>query len=234
MAGEPTPSGINDALLGGSTNMAPDREAARAITARYPGVAEMARAGHAFTLTTVRQAASLGMRRFVRAGYVSPLEGRNAHDAAGEGCRVIYVTRGDQAAIAMARWAGGRDVTVARARVAYPDHVLAAGPVAAMLAEREPVCLVTGMYYHHAPPDWCRIHVGAYLSALPRGSVLAVSLMAIPCGEDAAELGRLLGTRVYPQTAADVAGWADGAQVESLTPHITVPGTAFGVTARVP
>lgn len=234
MSGDSSPSGINDTLLGGSTNMALDRAAAREITARYPAVAEMMRAGHAFTLSTVREAAGSGIRRFVRAGYVTPLDGRNAHHVAGAGCRVIYVTRGDQAAMAMARFADGHDVTVARARVAYPDHVLATGPVAAMLAEGEPVALVTGMFYHHAPPEWCAAHMDTYSAVLPPGSVVAVSLMAIPGEDDAAELGRLFGTPVYAQTAQDVTGWADGAEVVPLTPHITTPGTALGVTARIP
>lgn len=234
MPGESTPSGINDALLGGSTNMAGDRIAARLITSRYPAVAEMAGAGHAFTLALVRRAAALGIRRVVRAGFVTPLPGRNAHNATGPGCRVVYVTRGDQAAMAMAQWADGRNVTVARARVAHPEEVLAAAPVAAMLAEKEPVALVTGMFYHHASPEWCRVHMETYCAALPPGSVAAVSLMAIPGEPDATELGRLFGTPVYAQTALDITGWADGAEVISLTPHITTPGTAFGVTARIP
>lgn len=233
MAGKSTPSGINDMLLGGKTNLAGDRIAARLITSRYPAVAEMARAGHAFALATVRRAAALGIRRVIRAGYVTPLAARNVHNAAGPGCRVVYVTRGDQAAVTMAEFASGRNVAVARARVAHPEEVLKAPPVADMLAEKEPVALVTGMFYHHAAPPYCRAHMDTYSAALPPGSVVAVSLMAIPGEEDAAELGKLFGVRLYPQTAADVAGWADGMEITPLTPEITVPGTAFGVVAQV-
>lgn len=237
MAGEPSPSGVNDALLGGHANMGPDRDAARAIEARYPAVPEMIRAGHAFTLRTARWGAELGIRRFIRAGFISTMPGRNTHDAVrsvAAGCRVVYITRGDQAAIAMAQFAGGRDVTVARARVADPQQVLAAPPVAAMIAEGEPVCLVTGMYYHNASAEWCGIHMAAYSAALPPGSVLAASLMAIPGEEDAAKLGALFGMTLYAQTAEDVAGWAGGMEVIPLTPEITVPGTALGVAGQIP
>lgn len=236
MPGAATPGGINDVLLGGTSNTAADREAARRITARFPAVAAMAEAGHAFTLAAVRQAAREGITRIIRPGYVTRLPGRNAHEVAraiAPDARTVYVTRGGQATLARDIFGAEQGVAVAQARVAYPDRVLAAPPVAAMLAEGEPACLATGMYYHHADAHWCRAHMAAYAAALPPGSVLACSLMAIPAGGDAAELGALLGTAVYPQARADVAGWAGGMDVIPLTPGITVPGTALGVTGRI-
>lgn len=238
MPGESTLSGINDVWLGGRTNTAQDRETAWLIEAAYPAVPVMARAGHAFGLRTARWAAGdLGMRRFIRAGFVSTLPGRNTHDAVGAvaaGCRVVYVTRGDPAAMAMELLGSEAGVTVARAPVRYSEEVLAAEPVARMLAEGEPVCLVTGTLMHFASPDGAGPYLQAYAAALPSGSVLAASLIAPRDAAAAAELGKLIGMTVYPHTAGDAARWLDGLEVVRLTPHITAPGTALGLVARIP
>lgn len=241
MPGEPTLSGINDWFLGGSTNMGPDRETALRITARYPLVPEMARAGHCFILSVARQAAQDGVRRFVRAGYVTVRPGQNAHEAVraiAPGARVAYVTRDDQQIMALGLLGAEAGVTVARARVACPETVLEAEPVAAMIAEGEPVALITGMFYQHADAEWTQRHLETYTSALPPGSVVALSLIAVPDEETAAELGDLFGIRppgrFYPHAADEARGWGGGLEVVALTPHVTVPGTAVGIVARVP
>jgi len=238
MAGEPTPSGVNDALLGGNTSMAPDREAARRIAARFPSVPEMARAGHSFGLRTARWAASeLGIRRFIRAGFVTTLPGRNVHDAVGAiapDSRIVYVTRGDQAAMAVEMLGDGHRIAVARARVAQPAEVLAAPPVAAMLAERKPVCLIVGTLMHFAPRPGAGPYLADLAAPLPPGSVLAASLISAASDAAAAELGELFGMGVYAYTAREAAGWLDGMRVFTLTPGISEPGTALGVAARIP
>lgn len=124
-------------------------------------------------------------------------------------------------------------VAVARARVANPADVLAAEPVDQMLAEGEPVCLVTGMLMQFAPPDGARDYLREFAAALPAGSVLAGSLIAVGDEETALELGGLFGLDIFTHTAQEAAGWVDGAEVTALTPDIRVPGTALGVTARI-
>ena len=237
MAGEPTPSGINDALLSGTTSMAPDREAARRIAARFPSVPEMARAGHSFGLRTGRWAAGKGIRRFIRAGFVTTLPGRNMHDAVGTiapDAQIVYVTRGDQAAMAVEMAGGAHRVAVARARVARPDEVLASGPVAEMLAGRKPVCLVVGTLMHFAPPPDAGPYLADLAAALPSGSVLAASLISAADDRAAAELSGLFGMDFHAHTARDAAGWLPGMRVFTLTPEIRSPGTALGVAARIP
>lgn len=230
--GEPTIHGVYSWWLGGSQHTRADREVGRAIAERFPSAPVHLRAAERFHLRAARWAAQRGVSRFVRAGAVTCLPpGRNLHEAArgvNPGARTVYVSRYAEAS----EWAGTRFAGAAesaRAAAARPAEVLDAGPVAAMLAEGEPVCLVLGMTLQFEPGPLAAANVAAYAAALPPGSVLAVSVGLLGRSPAAGALAAMFTpARVHRHAAEDVAGWLKGAGVALVPPGVRdvreVPG----------
>jgi S-adenosyl methyltransferase len=209
----PTVHGVYDAMRGGDQHMRADRDLAKAIEAEFPQVPVHVRAASDFDLRVTRWCAGRGINRFIRAGAVTwQPDGRNVHDAA-PGAQVVYVNRDAEAhGWARALLACDPGVSAVRASIERTAEVLAAPAVAALLAPLEPVCLIIGMVLHFAPPDRAASRIREFAGALPRGSVIAVSL-SLPDHSPRADrlLSMYTPSRMWRHTAEDVAGWMEGA-----------------------
>jgi hypothetical protein len=222
----PTVHGVYDYMRGGDQHERADRDLAKAIEGEFPQVPVHVRAASDFDLRVTRWCAERGINRFIRAGAVTwQPDGRNVHDAAREadpGARVVYVNSDAEAH----DWVRGLlacdpGVSAVHEPVERTAEVLAAPAVAALLAPREPVCLIIGMVLHFAPASRAEARVCAFATALPSGSVLAVSL-SLPDHSPRAD--RLLAlytpSRMWRHTAEDVAGWMEGAGLDLVPPGV--------------
>lgn len=224
--GGPTIHGVYDYWLGGSMHLKADRDLGKAIAEEFPSVPAHVRAAKEFHLRVTRWCAERGIARFIRAGAVTwQPGGRNVHDAARAvipAARVAYVNRDAEAHDwARALLADGPGTAAALADAGRPGDVLAAPPVAALLAPGEPVCLILGMVLHFASGPDAAARVAAYAAALPPGSAVAVSV-SLP--DDSPRAARLLAmytpARMRRHTAADVEGWMEGAGLRVVPPGV--------------
>jgi hypothetical protein len=98
-APRPTPAGMYDYYLGGTTNSQVDRAAAEAVKKFMPEIVDAAWANRGFLQRAVRRmTADWGIRQFIDIGAGLPTQ-RNTHEVAAEeatGCRVIYVDNDPQ------------------------------------------------------------------------------------------------------------------------------------------
>jgi hypothetical protein len=239
----PTVHGVYDYWLGGAQHLRADRELGKAVEERFPSVPVHMRAAKKFHLRAARWAAEEGISRFIRAGAVTWQADGNVHDAAREvipGAEVIYVNRNPEAhAWAQALLAADPGVTAVRGALSRPAGLLAAGPVAEMLAAGEPVCLIIGMALHFTPPAKAREITAAYAGALPPGSVLVMSLALL---DRSPEADRLLAmftpAPLYRHTARDVASWLGDAGLEIAPPGVTdvrvIPGHSWAASELPP
>jgi hypothetical protein len=236
---EATVTGVYDYWLGGGRHLRADRELGKAIEEEFPSARAHVRAARDFHLRVTRWCAERGIARFIRSGAVTwQPGGSNVHDAAREvnpGAQVVYVNR-DAGAHDWARelLADGPGTAAVHAPASHPAEVLGAPPVAALLAPREPVCMIIGMVLHFAAPEAAAAGIAAYAGALPSGSVIAVSV-SLP--DDSPQAGRLLAmfapARVHRHTVADVRGWLKGAGLEVVPPGVRdvrlLPGGAWAL-----
>jgi len=251
-----TVHGVYDYMLGGAEHRHADRELGDAITREFPTVPMHVRAAREFHLRAARRDAAQGIDRFIAAGIASWKPGaRNVHDAARESApkaQAVYVYRGTEAhawARVLLPGPGARSV---RGAVERPAELLAAGPVAAMIAEGRPVSLHLGMSLHFAPRGQARGQLAAYAEALPPGSAITLS---VALADHSPRADRLLGmftpARVYRHTAQDIADWLEGAQLQAEPPGVCdvrlllrcdwgpevpprAPGMTAGALARKP
>jgi hypothetical protein len=233
----PTVHGLRSYWLGGAQHVHADRELASAIEAEFPAVPGHVRAAEEFLLRVTRQLAQRGIDRYVRAGAVTWLPGgRNVHEAAREvipGARVVYVSpRPGAHAWAQDLLADGNRVAAALAPVHRPAEVLAAPPVAALLAPGRPVAALLGQVLHFAGEREAAAQVAAWAGGLPPGSFLAISLWLPDDSAQAARLTEMFApARVRRHTAADVEGWLEAARLEVVPPGVRdvrlLPGGAW-------
>lgn len=225
-AAVPTIHGVYDAMRGGDQHLRADRELAKAIEAEFPQVPVHVRAASDFDLRVARWCAERGIARFIRAGAVTwQPDGRNVHDAARAavpGAQAVYVNA-DAEAHDWARALLARDpgVSAVHAPGERTAEILAAPAVAALLAPREPVCLIIGMVLHFAPAARAAARIGAFAVALPPGSVIAVSV-SLPDHSPRADrlLSMYTPAKMYRHTAADVEGWMRDAGLELVPPGV--------------
>jgi hypothetical protein len=221
-----TVHGVYDVMRGGDQHERADRELARAIEGEFPQVPVHVRAASDFDLRVTRWCAGRGINRFIRAGAVTwQPDGRNVHDAAREadpGAQVVYVNSDAEAHDwAVTLLACDPGVSAVHEPVERTAEVLAAPAVAALLAPREPVCLIIGMVLHFAPANRAEARVCAFATALPPGSVLAVSL-SLPDHSPRADrlLAMYTPAEMYRHTAKDVTAWMEGAGLELVPPGV--------------
>lgn len=221
----PTVHGTYDFLLGGVQHLRADRELGEAIEERFPSVTAHLRAARLMHVRAGRWCAEQGIDRLVCTGVSSWKPGmRNVLDAAREvipGAQAVYVHR-DPSVHAWARAAlNGTGARSVRGDVERPGKLLAAAPVAEMLAAGRPVAVMLGMTLHFAPAGEARAQVARYAAALPPGSALVLSV-ALP--DDSARAAELLAmftpARVYPHTAEDVAAWLENAGLKLAPPGV--------------
>lgn len=214
----PTVHGINDALLNGSSNLRADRDAARAMTSRWPALPGLPAAVLAFRNRAAQLAADRGITRFIRAGAVTRLPGRNTHDVVRgiqPDARTVYVTASaDACALIAGLLEDDPRTEVVQGRSRHPGQLLSAPPVAALLADEEPVALILASMLSFVGSDVAEAIVKEYAGALPSGSVLALSVLVL---DDSAE-GRELAAMYEPaplrrHTEDDLREWLNGLEV---------------------
>jgi hypothetical protein len=179
-----TAARIYDYHLGGTHNFPADREAAQAVTARFPLVPAMARANRAFLRRSVRYLVEAGIDQFLDIGSGIPTEG-NVHEVAQRlvpEARVAYVDIDPLAVADSLEILDGNDfATAVRADVRDPAAVLDHPRVRKLLDLNRPVGLLLLAVLHFVTDDDEAYDVVSRLvSALPPGSYLVVSHAARP------------------------------------------------------
>ncbi|WP_081842487.1 SAM-dependent methyltransferase [Actinomadura welshii] len=207
----PGPARVQDHLLGGKDNYAPDRQLAQRILRILPHAAATAHAARAFLARSVRLLAERGVRQFLDLGCGLP-RADNPHQIAARhvgGPRVVYVDH-DPLVIAHARalLIDGGNVAALRADLRDPDAILGSAEVRRLIDPAEPVALVFSSVLHFLPGAGDL--VAALAAAAVPGSALVVSHATgdfAPAAVDvAARLYReASGVPVHPRGGADIA-----------------------------
>jgi hypothetical protein len=245
----PCASRVRDAMLGGSRNLAADRDAAAALETRFPALPAAARDAREFKARAVTWAAGQGIRQFVACGAGLPLPGA-VHEVARAvipSARVVYACHpGDASGLACARAVAAAcpGVAVVRAGV-RPDVMLASPAVAAVVDVGEPACVVLPMIVHLMPAGDARDMVAGVAARLAPGSAVIVSA-AVP--DETAAGDELIAAcapwaDVYRHPPSVITGWLEDAGLAVMPPGVAdvrgfparrAPVVVAGVVARLP
>jgi hypothetical protein len=219
----PNVARIYDALLGGKDNYAADREAARALAAAVPGVAEAARENRAFLGRAVRFLASRHhVTQFLDIGTGLPT-GEHVHQVARQvapDARVAYVDN-DPVVIAHARalLAGQPGIAAVTGDLRCPRDLLASPAVRDILDFSRPVAVLMVAVLHFVTDDedpWAAAR--CIVDHLAPGSFLVISHVT---GDEITARAVEQAERIYagaqaPGTARsreDVTRFFDGTQL---------------------
>jgi hypothetical protein len=174
----PNAARIYDYFLGGSHNLAADREVARRILAAVPHAPLMAQSNRGFLRRAVRYCLDAGIRQFLDLGSGIPTAG-NVHDIAHRSApdtRVVYVDI-EPVAVAHSRvlLAGDDRLAALQADIRDPDRILADPALHRVLDLSEPVGVlmiaVLGFIGEQDEPDKL---VARYRDAFVPGSHLVI------------------------------------------------------------
>lgn len=175
----PNAARIYDYFLGGSHNLAADREVARQIIAAVADVPLIAQANRAFLRRAVTYCVQAGIRQFLDLGSGIPTVG-NVHEIAQRAdpaCRVVYVDF-EPVAVAHSRviLTGNDQVAVLQADLRDPDRILADPSLLALLDLTQPVgvLMVSVLPFIPDADEPAKI-VARYRDAVAPGSYLAIS-----------------------------------------------------------
>ncbi|WP_230519640.1 SAM-dependent methyltransferase [Salinispora arenicola] len=173
----PNAARMYDYFLGGSHNFAADRQAADAVLAVAPHVADAARANRAFLHRSVRYALQQGIRQFIDLGSGIPTVG-NVHDIAhsiNAKTRVLYVDV-EPVAVAHARALLGVDprVDVIQADICFPDFILDNPATQRLIDLAHPVAILFVSVLHFIPGNVNAV-VEPFRAAASPGSALVIS-----------------------------------------------------------
>ena len=176
---QPNPARVYDYFLGGSHNLAADREAAARILAALPDAALMNQANRAFLRRAVLYCVEAGIRQFLDLGSGIPTVG-NVHEVAQRAApdsRIVYVDI-EPVAVAHSRaiLVGNSRVAVLQADVRDPDRILGDPVLRGLLDLARPVAvlMVAVLPFVNDAADPWRI-VARYRDAVGSGSYLAIS-----------------------------------------------------------
>lgn len=229
MTDRPHPARIYDALLGGKTNYAADRQAAERLLASFPLTAVAARQNRAFVHRAARALADEGIRQFLDIGTGIPTS-PNLHEvvqAVTPEARVVYA---DNDPIVLAHSRALHD-DARQGRTAYvqadlcdPDGILGNDELRSTLDFTEPVAVTVIAVLHwlpkHADPYDI---VGRLLAPLPAGSALALThgTADFDTGalQQASDTIHAAGNAMTYRTEAEVRRFFDG--MELLDPGIS-------------
>lgn len=171
----PTPAGMYDHYLGGTTNSAADRAAAERVRQRVPEIGDAAWANRGFLTRATKWCADQGIRQFIDLGAGLPTQNPVHQVVQGTGSHVVYVDIdpwvAEQARPLLLKVPGAAAIT---ADLRDPTQVLS--DIAGLIDLREPVALLMVAVLHFvsdADDPW-RI-VRSYLGALAPGSYLVLS-----------------------------------------------------------
>jgi O-methyltransferase involved in polyketide biosynthesis len=217
---KPNIARMYDYWLGGKDNFEVDREAAEAVRASRPDVADLALENKKFLTRAVGYVAGQGVRQFVDVGSglpTSPLRAPGAHPlwratheaarAAETDAMVAYVdsdpvaVRHSQALLAD----DGKRVVAIQGDLTDPRAVLAHEEVlGAGLDLSEPACVVLGCVLHFVPGDIARQSVAAFADAMAPGSYVVISVgfdaTPAPDGDFADAYNAQAGPAIYRQS----------------------------------
>jgi O-methyltransferase involved in polyketide biosynthesis len=224
-----------DYWLGGKDNFEADREAAEAVRASRPDVAELALENKKFLTRAVGYVAAQGVRQFVDVGSglpTSPLRETGAsplwlatHEAARAAepdAMVAYVdsdpvaVRHSQALLAH----GGKRIVAVQGDLADSGAVLADPEIVeAGLELAEPACVILGCVLHFVPPDTARRTVAEFAAAMAPGSYLIISIgfdgSPAPDSDFADAYNAQAGPAIYRQSREGIAALFSGLEVIS-------------------
>jgi SAM-dependent methyltransferase len=178
--GPTTVAGVYSYMVGGESYTAADVAAAKAMLEREPGIQQSFVENLQHNVLRVRDLISRGYRRFLDIGAGELIDTRNTPAvarASGEPVRVVCVdyddtaVRGGQSVLA-----GDDNAHYLRGDLRDVDQILAAPPVAELLAGGEPVAvlLFTVVHYVRDSDDPAGV-LRRLRSAVPPGSVLVLS-----------------------------------------------------------
>jgi O-methyltransferase involved in polyketide biosynthesis len=173
----PNVARVYDYWLDGKDNFASDRELAESMLAIFPGLRELVRTNRQFITRAVSWVAQQGIDQFIDAGAGLPTT-PSTHESAqavNPQAKVAYVDN-DPVVIrhAEALLAGdnGR-VSVVRADLRDPAAVLES---CTTIDSSKPLCLILAAVLHLMDAESARRVAGAYVSRLPRGSYVIITL----------------------------------------------------------
>ncbi|WP_236544082.1 SAM-dependent methyltransferase [Spiractinospora alimapuensis] len=199
----PTPARVYDYGLGGKDNFAVDREFARTGLNDFPEILDVARENRLFLYRAVRfLAQEAGIRQFLDLGSGLPAQ-QNVHEVAQRfqpDARVVYVDN-DPIVLAHGRalLADDKSTAFIAADMTTTDAVLNHEDTQHLLDFSQPVAVLFLSVPHSIPDDAdADAMVRAYIDALPSGSYVALTQIASPDEETAAEMSAFATDRGMP------------------------------------
>ena len=222
-----------DYWLGGKDNFEVDREAAEAVRASRPDVADLALENKKFLTRAVGYVAGQGVRQFVDVGSglpTSPLRAPGAspfwlatHEAARavEPDAMVAYVDSDPVAVRHSQALlvdGGKRVVATQGDLSDPGAVLADEEIlGAGLELAEPACVVLGCVLHFVPPDTARRTIAAFTGAMVPGSYLIISVgfdgSPAPDGDFADTYNAQAGPVIHRQTREGINALFSGLEV---------------------
>lgn len=179
----PSIARVYDVMLDGKDNYAVDRALAAQLLEINPDAAVIARDNRAWLVRAVRfLCAERGITQFLDCGSGLPTA-QNTHQVLQElddAARVLYV---DNDPIVLAHGAAlltSTNSAIIDGDVRFPDALLQRAEVRDSFDWTEPVGLLLVGVLHHVPGDGVFAIMGAYLDALPPGSMVAISHFSNP------------------------------------------------------
>jgi S-adenosyl methyltransferase len=227
----PSPARLYDYYLGGSDNFAADREAAEAIRARMPELADAAWANRGFhQRAAVWLAGSRGIRQFIDIGSGLPTQ-NNTHQAVQKvapDASVVYVDNDPLVRVhASALLTGEGSTRVITADLRDPDGVLNHPQTRELIDFGRPVgLLMTAVLHFVADSSNPRGLVARYMAALAPDSYLVLGHATAdqkPPAAVRAILDVYAGAteQIYLRTRAEVERFFDG--LELVPPYEGAP-----------
>jgi hypothetical protein len=175
----PNVARVYDYLLDGKDNFAADRELAEQLLGIVPGMRESAHDNRSFVCAAVARAAADGVTQFLDLGAGLPTQPAT-HEAAREinpAVRVAYVDIDRVAVIhAQSLLATGDGLVAFRADLTDPEAVFAEPGLASTLDLTQPTGIIIAGVAHFVAGGLMREITAAYLSRVPPGSWLILTV----------------------------------------------------------
>jgi hypothetical protein len=224
----PSPARIYNYLLGGSHNFAADRQAAEAITAQFPQLPEVFRAGRAFgRRSTHYLAADQGITQFLDLGSGIPAAPcvHEIAQAANPAARIAYLDI-DPIAVAHARrlLADVPGTTAVHGDLRDPAAVCSSPAVREVIDFGQPVAVILSAVLHFIASDAeAASIVDRYMNAAAPGSFLVISHHADAKSEQEArarDVYRKAAQQLIPRTREQVTAFFHATE-------LTAPGVVL-------